>query len=134
MKKILRNKHGEGYIDTAVSVIVIMMLIALALDVFSFLTLKQDMDYFAREMVKSAAVHGTYSSSEVYDRYYDLGDEVGFYPSFSWKTNYNNGRVQYGEPIEITLTYKTSLSGFGILKIPITLTASYSGLSQKYWK
>ena len=42
MKRLL-NHRAEGYIDTVVCVMAAMMVIVLALNVFSFLTLKQDM-------------------------------------------------------------------------------------------
>ena len=41
MKELLSNKRAEGYIDTVVLVVAAMMVIVLALNVFSFLTLKQ---------------------------------------------------------------------------------------------
>ncbi len=140
MKKLqilLKSRRGEGYIDTVVSVMVIMMLIVLSLNVFSFLTAKQDMDYFAREMVEAAAVNGSTYSTDTYSRYYELGDEVGFYPGYSWTADYYdgyNGRVQYGDTIRVTIQQTKYLEGFGVFRIPITMTATYSALSQKYWK
>ena len=137
MRKAIKSKKGEGYIDVAVSLVVIMMVIVLALNVFSFLTLKMDMDYFAREMVKVATVSGSTNNSYVKPRYDELVDELGFSPSYSWSaTYYNNSskKVQYGDSIMVTLTYQTNILGFGSTNIPITLTATYSGLSQQYWK
>lgn len=135
LKQALSRKRGEGYIDAAVSMVVIMMLIVLALNVFSFLTIKQDMDYFAREMVEAAAVTGQTYADSTYARYNELADEVGFNPSYTWNANYHSGyRVQYGEPLKITLTHRTYVEGFGIFRIPVTLTATYSGLSQQYHK
>ena len=45
MIKTLKNKRGENYIDTVVGVVAAMMVIVVALNIFSFLTLKQDLDY-----------------------------------------------------------------------------------------
>ena len=53
--KILKNNRAEGYIDSVVCVIAAMMVIVLALNAFSFLTLKQNMDYFAKEMIKQVS-------------------------------------------------------------------------------
>ena len=50
MKRLLKpfkTNKAEGYIDTVVCVMAAMMVIVLALNVFSFLTLGQDMDHFA---------------------------------------------------------------------------------------
>lgn len=139
MKKLCEvfgNNRGEGYIDVVVSVLVSMMIIVLALNVFSFLTIKQDMDYFAKEMIEAATANGT-TIGRTIDRYYELEEETGIYPSCYWSTTYYNTSertVQLGDTITVTLNYDTYLKGFGIFKIPITLTAKHSGLSQKYWK
>lgn len=117
LKQVLSRKRGEGYIDAAVSMVVIMMLVVLALNVFSFLTIKQDMDYFAREMVEAAAVTGQTYADATYTRYNELSDETGIFPTYFWNADYYNGyKVQYGEPIKITLTYRTYVEGFGIFR------------------
>lgn len=136
IKSILKSKRGDGYIDVVVSVLVSMMLIVLALNVFSFLTVKQDMDYFAKEMIYSASAYGK-TIGEVNTRYNELVAETGLNPTITWQTTYFNASaktVQLGNTITVTLTYSTYVKGFGVFKIPITLTAKHSGLSQKYWK
>ena len=131
-----RSKRGDGYIDVVVSVLVSMMLIVLSLNVFSFLTIKQDMDYFTKEMIYSASAYGK-TTGEVNTRYNELVAETGLNPTITWQTTYFNASaktVQLGNTITVTLTYSTYVKGFGVFKIPITLTAKHSGLSQKYWK
>ena len=138
MKKLLRSKKAESYIDTVVSTMVIMMLLVLALNIFSFLTMKQDMDYFAKEMLTVATQNGKTTGSEIDNRYLELCSELGYTPEYSYvESNYYKseyGYVQLGDTITITATYRTSLKGFGIFEMPITLTVTQSGLSQKYWK
>lgn len=137
MKRFIKNTKAEGYIDTVVCVMAAMMVIVLALNVFSFLTLKQDLDYFAKEMIDTATTYGR-TKTEVYERYDELSDELGISPTYSFSgTDYYNsstGKVQLGETITVTITYRTYVKGLGVFKIPITLTAKHSGLSQKYWK
>ncbi len=136
MKRIL-NRKAEGYIDTVVCVLAAMMVIVLALNVFSFLTLKQDLDYFAKEMIDVATTYGR-TVTETSTRYAELCDEIEIYPSYSFSgTDYFNassGKVQLGDTIRITVTYQTYVRGLGVFKIPVTLNAVHSGLSQKYWK
>ncbi len=67
MKKIIRNRRGENYIDTVVGVVAAMMVIVVALNIFSFLTLKQDLDYYAKEMVEVCCSYGK-TCDEVQDR------------------------------------------------------------------
>lgn len=133
---IIKGNRGEGYIDVVISVLVMMMVMVLALNVFSFLTIKQDMDYFAKEMIYCATTYGR-TTGEVDSRKAELIVETGLNPTVSWQTSYFNASaktVQYGDTITVSLTYNTYIKGFGVFKIPITLTAKYSGLSMKYWK
>ncbi|HPE96197.1 MAG TPA: DUF4320 family protein [Bacillota bacterium] len=137
MIKYLKNKRGEGYIDTVVGVLAAMMVIVLALNVFSFLTVKQDLDYFAKEMIDVSTTYGR-TSGEANSRYTELCAETGLNPSYSFSGtvyfNTQTGKVQLGDTIKVTVSYSTYVRGLGVFKIPITLTATHSGLSQKYWK
>ena len=133
---LIMNKRGDGYIDVVISILVAMMMIALILNIFSFMTLKQDMDYFAKEMINCASANGT-TSGKVSARYYELMTETGIAPSVTWSTTYFNASqqtVQLGDTIQLTLTLQSSVRGFGRINIPVTLTAKHSGISQKYWK
>ena len=134
--RVIKSNRGEGYIDVVISVLVLMMVMVLALNVFSFLTVKQDMDYFTKEMIYCATSYGR-TTGEVDSRKAELVVETGLNPTVSWQTSYFNASaktVQYGDTITVTLIYNTYVKGFGVFKIPITLTAKYSGLSMKYWK
>jgi hypothetical protein len=137
MKRFLHNNRAEGYIDTVVCVMAAMMVIVLALNVFSFLALKQDMDFFAKELIDTATIHGR-TSVEVTERYNELCNELGFRPTYSFSgTQYYNTStktVQLGDTIMVSLSYRTNIQGLGALSVPVTLVAGHSGLSQKYWK
>ena len=135
--KILQSNRAEGYIDTVVCVMAAMRVIVLALNVFRFLTLKQDLDYFAKELIDTATIHGR-TSNEAPERYDELCAELRIRPTVSFTgTQYYNsatGKVQLGDTICVQVTYRTYLQGFGAFRIPITLIARHTGLSQKYWK
>ena len=136
MKQVLRSKRGDGYIDVVVAVLVGMMLIVLSLNVFSFLTTKQNMDYYAKELINCATANGK-TAGDVNTRSAEIAEEVGFIPEVTWTADYFNASqktVQLGDTIKVTLVYRTYMEGFGVFRIPITLTAVHSGLSQKYWK
>ena len=137
MLKLLKNKRGENYIDTVVGVVAAMMVIVVALNIFSFLTLKQDLDYYAKEMVEVCCSYGK-TCDEVQDRDEELSAELGLDPDLSFNgTEYFNATkrtVQYGEVIVVELTYRTYVRGLGVFRIPVTLTAKHSGLSRRYWK
>ena len=133
----VRNNRGEGYIDTVVGVVASMMIIVIALNIFSFLTIKQDLDYYAKEMIEVCASTGK-TGIEATERATELDDEVGFSPTVSYTGteyfNTSNKTVQYGELIVVTVTYHTTVKGLGVFEIPVTLTAKHSGLSRRYWK
>lgn len=133
----LKKNKAEGYIDTVVCVMAAMMVIVLALNVFSFLKLKQDMDHFAKELIDTATTYGR-TNEQTIERYNELCEELGFRPAVSYSGtdfyNSSTGTVQLGDTIHVTVTYSTYVKGLGVFKIPITLKTSFSGLSQKYWK
>ena len=137
MRKLIRNRRGENYIDTVVGVVAAMMVIVVALNIFSFLTLKQDLDYYAKEMVEVCCSYGK-TCDEVQNRDEELSAELGLDPDLSFNgTEYFNvtkRTVQYGEVIVVELTYRTYVRGLGVFRIPVTLTAKHSGLSRRYWK
>lgn len=136
IKKIL-NKRGDSYIETAIAVVAAMMVIVVALNIFSFLTLKQDLDYYAKEMMDTATIYGR-TSEEVAERHSELCEELGIIPSYDFsKSDYFNGTkqtIQLGETVRLSVFYVTNVKGLGVFKIPVTLWVYESGLSEKYWK
>lgn len=133
----LKNKRGDGYIDVVVAVLVSMMLIVLSLNVFSFFTLHQDLDYFAKEMVEAACADGQ-TGSEAVRRAEELSEELGISPSYFWNAEYmtptSARRVQLGDSMSIQVQYTSYVQGLGIVRIPVTMTVTHSGLSERYWK
>jgi len=137
MKNLIRCKRGEMFIDVAVMVLCAMMLIVLALNTFSFFVVKQNLDHYAKEMIKASTVAGRTTGTEIENRQSQLNDETGLNPTVTFNAEYFNASqqtVQFGETITVTLTYQTQFHGFGIFSIPVTVTARHSGLSQRYWK
>ena len=47
IRKILRDKRGEGYIDVAIGVLCLMLVVALAMTLFPVFMKKQQLDSFA---------------------------------------------------------------------------------------
>jgi hypothetical protein len=134
--KFITGTKGEGYIDSVVSILVAMMMIVLSINVFSLLTVRQNMDFFAKEMLAAATATGS-TAGETAARYEELAEETGLRPDCSWEAEYFNaaeGQVQLGDTMKIRLVHHTDLKGFGMLQIPVTLSVACSGISEKYWK
>jgi hypothetical protein len=91
------------------------------------------MKTMADQIADYATVQGT---TDVGSFINDLRDKTGIDFSYSFSgTDYHTGqKVQLGDVIEVRLTYRVSILGFGESVFPVTINASASGISQVYWK
>lgn len=136
MKKLLKSRRGEGYVDMCVGVVVFVMILVIAINIFSFITLRIEMDQIADELIEAATYSGCFGS-DFWDRDRDLIDDYFFYDIDCGADQYYNStyeRVQLGNKMWVKISYDTYIKGLGVFKIPVTLTVKRSGLSQKYWK
>jgi hypothetical protein len=137
LKQVIESKRAEGYIEVVVGVFCSVLLLVFIINAFTFIVLKQNMDFYTKELLKQATIDGQISTNVV-NRQNQLTAETGITPTtVTWNTTYFNASqrtVQFGEKIELTITYKTTFKGFGIFEIPVTLTARHSALSQRYHK
>ena len=62
MKKLLRAKRGEGYVDMCVGVVVFVMILVIAVNIFSFITLRIEMDQIADDLIEAATYSGCFNS------------------------------------------------------------------------
>ncbi len=136
MRNLLKCKRGEGYVDMCVGVIVFVMILVIAINIFSFITLRIELDQIADEILEASTYSGAFGgdSQEAYERmldqYYDFDLDIGADEYF----NSYYKRVQLGHPMYVTVSVDTYIKGLGVFKIPVTVTVTRSGLSQKYWK
>ena len=54
MKKILSNRKAEGYIDIAVGIIALMMVLVVTLNIYTFFMLRQDLDTVSGFLIETA--------------------------------------------------------------------------------
>ena len=136
MKKNLLSRKAEGYIDICVGIIVLLSVLVLTLNIYSFLTLKQDMDEITEQLIEAATTNGCFGA-EFNDRAAALKEQFfDFDVAVSADSWYNASykRVQLGKTMKVTIFVHTKLIGVGVVEIPITATSTRSGLSQHYWK
>ena len=136
LQKIRKNRQGEGYIDVCVGVVVFVMLLVVAINLFSFITLRIEMDEIADELIETATYSGSFSD-ELWSRNSELLQECGDYDVAYGADAYFNSvyhRVQLGHVMWVEISVQTHIEGLGAFKIPVTITVRRSGLSQKYWK
>lgn len=136
IKKLLHSKKGEGYVDMCVGVVVFVMILVIAINIFEFITLRIEMDQIADDLIESATYAGCFdddfwnADSDMLDQYYYYDIDYGADRYFN--TAYN--RVQLGERMWVKISKHTYIKGLGVFKIPVTVSVKKSGLSERYWK
>ena len=131
MKKLLKRRSCEGYIDVCVLVVCAMLVLALVVRVLPVYVAKQQLDTYAVELVREAEITGRVGS-ETNRRAATLTDSTGLDPDIRWS---QTGRIQLNDEITVTLTLDMDIGLFGGLgSFPITLTAEATGKSEVYWK
>ncbi|MDI6877924.1 MAG: DUF4320 family protein [Desulfitobacteriaceae bacterium] len=131
MLKLLRSKCGEGYIDVAVLVLCVMLVIALAVSVLPVFVTKNKLDTYASELCRQAEIAGRVGS-ETNLRAQVLTEQTGLAPNISWS---KTGRLQLNQEFTVTVTTQADIGLFGGFRsFPITLKAEASGKSEVYWK
>ena len=136
IKKVLSSRKGEGYIDMCVGVVVFVMILVIVINIFSFITLKVEMDQIAEDLIESATYSGEFDTDFWNADMYNL-DEYYYYDIDYGADEYFNEayrRVQLGTRMWVTISKETHVKGLGIFKIPITVSVTRSGLSERYWK
>ena len=135
MKKIF-NKKGEGYIDICVGVVCFCMLLVVAINLFSFVTLRIELDQIADNVLEAATESGAFST-EYNDMVTAMKSDYYTFTATPGADSYFNTslkRVQLGEKMWVTVSVTTNVKGLGVVKIPVTITVKKTGLSEKYWK
>ena len=131
IQKLLRSQCGEGYVDVAVLVLCVMLVIAVGVSVLPVFISKNKLDIYASELCREAEVAGCVGT-ETTRRAQILTEQTGLKPDISWS---QTGKIQLNEEFTVTLTMQTDIGIFGGFgSFPITLAAKSSGKSEVYWK
>ena len=131
LKRVLEDKGGEGYIDVAVMVLSVFLVLALSMKLLPVFIAKQQLDTFATELCREAEITGRIGS-ETNRRAAVLREKTGLDPEIHWSAS---GRIQLNEEVTVRLTYRYDLGLFGSFgSFPVTLRAEASGKSEVYWK
>ena len=135
IKKLLHSKKGDGYVDLCVGVLIFVMMLIIALNIFEFVTLRVEMDQIADQLIQSATYDGCFGERFT-DTDMNMLDDYYYYDIDYGADEYFNStyqRVQLGNRMWVIVSVETNIKGIGI-NIPITLSVKKSGLSEKYWK
>jgi len=131
MLKLLRSQRGEGYVDVAVLVLCVMLVLAVAISVMPVFITKNKLDTYASELCREAEIAGRVGTETIL-RAQVLTEQTGLTPSIAWS---KTGRIQLNEEFTVTLTTQADIGLFGGFgSFPVTLKAEASGKSEVYWK
>lgn len=134
-KKIFSSKKGEGYVDICIATVIFVMLAVIGLNIFSFITLKADMDQIADELIVVATHSGGFGD-EFNEMDNTLIDDYFFY-EIEWGADEyfdDDEKVQLGDKMWVGISVDTSVKGLGVFEIPVTLRVKRSGISEVYWR
>ena len=134
MIKRLKSKRGEGYIDVAITVMIVTFVLVFSVNIVSLVALNQNMKTIADQLVDYAAQSGTTSIS-AYAEDLSIKSGIKFTYSFDGSAYYDGTeKVQLGDKIQCTVTHNITMLGFGNATHPMNVEASASGISRYYWK
>jgi hypothetical protein len=135
MKRLLKCKRGEGYIDTVVIIISAMLVIAFAVKVFPVFIIKNQLNNYANEIIRTAEISGRVGT-EVNTKAEELKEQTDINPIISWKANYISGtnKIQLNDEITVTVSSTVDIGFFSFASFPIELNAKATGRSEVYWK
>jgi len=128
--RLLKSTRAEGYVDTVVTVLVIMLCVALAVHVFPVFIAKHQLDTFAAELVREAEIAGRIGA-ETTARANQLINTLGINPEISWS---RTGNLQIDTEVTLTLTLQHDIGFFSFGSFPITLTSRAVGKSEVFWR
>lgn len=133
--KLLKDKNGEGYIDTVVIVIAAMLVIALVVKVFPVFIAKNQLNTYASEIVRTAEISGRIGS-ETSSKAKELNEQAGITPTITWQANYISGtnKVQLNDQMTVTVVKTVDIGFFSFGSFPIELESKATGRSEVYWK
>ena len=103
LKRVLRSRRGEGYIDVCVLVICAMLVIALAVKIMPVYIAKQQLDTFATELVREAELYGRVGT-ETTRRAQSRRAQTGRDPAIGWRST---GRTQLNQELPVVLAQNT---------------------------
>ncbi len=132
MKKILKDKRGNGYVDIVVLVLIALMVIALGIKVFPAFMAKDRLNTFANQVLREAQIQGMIEID-----YSAIADNIDInIDSVTWEAKtIGDIKVHLEEVITVTCTNNVEIGLFGDFgSFSIPLKSKATGKSEVYWK
>lgn len=134
--KLLSERGEASYISTFVYILVAVIMIAFILNIFHIISVKQEMDHIADQLVKQIQLNGGVNNDTDTLFAYLSGNITGTDPiSYQVTCNGGSNKIQIGSPFYVLITTKGYIGNVGNFNFfPITISAQGAGVSEHYWK
>ena len=137
VKRLLLSERGDAsYISSFIYILVVVIMIAFIINVFHIISVKQEMDYMADQLVKQIQLNGG-TSDDTNSLFQYLAAEMNEVDGLDYQVSSsgNTERIQIGTPFYVSVTGRCYLGGIWKFNlVPINIRAQGAGVSEHYWK
>lgn len=137
IRHLLQDERGDSsYISTSVYILVVVIMIVFILCVFHIISVKQEMDHIADQMVKQIQLSGgvTADTDALFNALANQLNEVDNL-NYQVTCSGNNSRIQIGTPFYVTIEGRCYLGGmWNFNLVPVDVRSQGAGVSEHYWK
>lgn len=137
VRRILSSERGDSsYISSFIYVLVVVIMIAFIINVFHIISVKQEMDHMADQIVKQIQLNGG-TSADTESLFNFLADQMQDVEDLTYAITCSGDSefIQLGTPFYVSVTGRCYLGGFWNFDIvPINIRSQGAGVSEHYWK
>ena len=136
--KILKEERGEAnYLSSVIYIFIVVLFITMIINVFGIITVKQQLDHTADQMVKQIQLAGEINE-ETTGLFQYMSENITGASNITYEidTTYKSAeKIQLGVLFYIQITGNSNLGGFwNFDSLPIKIIAKGAGVSERYWK
>lgn len=137
VRRILSSERGDSsYISSFIYILVVVIMIAFIINVFHIISVKQEMDHMADQIVKQIQLNGG-TSADTESLFNFLADQMQDVEDLTYTITCSGDSefIQLGTPFYVSVTGRCYLGGFWNFDIvPINIRSQGAGVSEHYWK
>lgn len=137
IRRVLLSERGDSsYISSFVYIFVVVIMIAFIINVFHIITVKQEMDHMADQLVKQIQLNGG-TNGDTGSLFNYLAGEMNDVDGLTYQVSCpgSSDRIQIGTPFYVSITGRCYLGGIWKFNlVPINMRAQGAGVSEHYWK
>lgn len=137
IRRVLLSERGDSsYISSFVYIFVVVIMIAFIINVFHIITVKQEMDHMADQLVKQIQLNGG-TNGDTGSLFNYLAGEMSDVDGITYQVSCpgSSDRIQIGPPFYVSITGRCYLGGIWKFNlVSINMRAQGAGVSEHYWK